>query len=105
MNSHHPNIKLTAETNPTRFLDTAFNKNLDGSVTTKVFRKPRKLPAFWNSQMPKRYKWNNIRGEIHRAFKIASYFDAEVQTITLKYLQALKFGGNDRSVTASLPRA
>ena len=86
MNSHHPNIKLTIETNPTRFLDTAFSKNLDGSVT-KVFCKPRKLPAFWNSQIPKRYKRSNIRGDLHHAFKIASNFDAEVQTITLKYLE------------------
>ena len=56
MNSPHPNIKLTVETNPTRFLDTAFSKNLDGSITTNAFCKPGKLPTFWNSQMPKRYK-------------------------------------------------
>ena len=37
MNSHHPNIKLTVETNSTRFLDTSFSKSLDDSVTTKVF--------------------------------------------------------------------
>ena len=36
MNSHHPNIKLTVETNPTIFLDTVFSKNLDGSVTTNI---------------------------------------------------------------------
>ena len=89
MNSHHPNIKLTVETNPTRFPDTAFSKNLDGSVTTKVFRKPRKLPTFWNSQIPKRYERNNIQGDLHRAFKIASDFDAEVQTITLTYLEVV----------------
>ena len=45
MNSHHPNIKLTVETNPTRFLDMAFGKNLDGFVTT-FFHKPGKLPTF-----------------------------------------------------------
>ena len=71
MNSHNPNIKLTVETNPTRFLDTAFSKNLDGSVTTKVFRKPGELPTFWNSQIPKRYKRNNMRGDFHRDFKTA----------------------------------
>ena len=75
MNSHHPNIKLTIETNPDRFLGTAFIKNLDGSVTTDVLCKPRKLPTFWNSQTPKRYKWNNKRGDLHHAFRIAS--DAE----------------------------
>ena len=87
MNSHNPNIKLTVETNPTRFLDTAFSKNLDGSVTTKVFCKPGKLPTFWDSQIQKGYKHNNIQGELHCAFKIASEFDAEVQTIRLKYLE------------------
>ena len=54
MNSHDPNIKLIVETNPTRFLDIIFSKNLDGSVMSKVFRKPGKLPTFWNSQIPKR---------------------------------------------------
>ena len=87
MNSHHPNIKLTVETKTTRFLDTDFSKNLDGSVTTKVFRKPQNLPTFWNFQIPKIYKRNNIRGDLHCAFKIASDFDAEVQTIILKYLK------------------
>ena len=45
-NSHHPNIKLTVETNPTIFLDRVFSKNFDGSVTTNVFRKLGKLPTF-----------------------------------------------------------
>ena len=86
MNSHHPNIKLTIETNPNRFLDTAFSKNLYGSVTN-VFHKPGKLPTFWNSQIPKRYKRNSIQGDLHHAFKIASDFNAEVQTITQIYLE------------------
>ena len=51
MNSHHKNIKLTVETNPTRFLDTAFTVNPDGFVTANVFQKPRKFPGFWNSQI------------------------------------------------------
>ena len=45
-NSHHPNIKLTVETNPSIFLDRVFSKNFDGSVTTNVFRKLGKLPTF-----------------------------------------------------------
>ena len=53
MNSHHKNIKLTVESNPTRFLDTAFNVTPDCSVTTKVFRKPGKCPVFWNFQIRK----------------------------------------------------
>ena len=55
MNSHHPHIKLTFKTNPTRFLDIVFSNNLDSSVMTKVFHKPGKLPTYWNSQIPKRY--------------------------------------------------
>ena len=88
MNSHHKNIKLTVESNPTRFLDTDFNVNPDGSITTKVFRKPGQFPAFWNSQISKRYKRNNINGDLHRALKIASDFDTEVSIITKKYLDA-----------------
>ena len=88
MNSHHKNIELTVESKPTRFLDTALNVNPDGSVTKKVFRKPGKLPAFWNSQIPKSYKRNNVNGDLHRAFKVASDFDAEVSIITKKYLDA-----------------
>ena len=78
---------MTVGTNPTRFLDTAFSKNFDGSVTTNVFREHGKLPAFLNSQIPRRYKSNNIRGDFHCAFKNASDFDAEVQTITRKNLE------------------
>ena len=63
MNSHHKNITLTVEMNPARFLDAAFNVNPDGSVTTKVFRKPGKFLAFWNPQIRKRYKRNNINGD------------------------------------------
>ena len=37
INSNHKNIKFTVESNPTRFFDTAFNVNPNGSVTTKVF--------------------------------------------------------------------
>ena len=78
---------MTVGTNPTRFLDTAFSKNFDGSVTINVFRKHGKLPAFLNSQIPRRYKWNNIRVYFHCAFKNASDFDVEVQTITRKNLE------------------
>ena len=55
-------------------------------MTTKVFQKPGKFPAVWNSQTPKRYKRNNINGDLQQAFKIASDFDAEVPMITKKYL-------------------
>ena len=85
-NSHHKNVKLTVESNPNRLLDTTFNVNPDGFVTTKVFWKSGKFSAFWNPRIPKRYKNNNINGDLHRAFKIASDFDTEVSIITKKYL-------------------
>ena len=47
MNSHHRNIKLTVETNPIRFLDTIFNVNPDGSVTTKVFHRTWRIYSLW----------------------------------------------------------
>ena len=75
INSYHKTIKLTVEFNLTRFLDTTFNINPDGSVTAKLFRKPGKFPAFWNSQIPKRYKRKSINGELHRALKNVSNFD------------------------------
>ena len=74
MNSHHKNIKLTIEINPTRFLGTAFNVNLDIFTATKYFKNL------------ERYKRNIINGDLHQAFEIASDFDAEVSTITEKYL-------------------
>ena len=41
--------------------------------------------TFWNSQIPKWYKWNNIQDELHCAFETASDFDAEFQINTWKY--------------------
>ena len=62
-------LKRQVETNPNRFLNTAFNVNLDGSVTTTVFGKPRKFSAFWSPQIPKRDK-NNINGDLYGVFNL-----------------------------------
>ena len=59
MNSHHQNIKSTAETNSIKCLDIAFKVNPDGSATAKPFQKLWKFPAFWNFQIPKRNKRND----------------------------------------------
>ena len=98
MNSHHKNIKLTVETNPTRFLDTDFKINSDGSVPTKLFWRPGKCPPFWNYQIPKRCKINNINGDLHLAFEIASDFNAEASIIKKKYLDAENLIGFIKSV-------
>ena len=88
LNSYHNNIKLTVEVNPSRFLDTSFHVKDDATVITSVYRKPGKLPNFWNSQVPKRYKRNAINGDLHRAFKISSDFDTEVSIIRNRFLES-----------------
>ena len=61
------------QVNPTRVLDAAFNVTPDGSVTAKVFQKPEKLPAFWNSQILKRYKMNK-NGDLIESLKLLLIF-------------------------------
>lgn len=87
LNEYHPNIKFTIEENPTHFLDTAINK-YDNDISTSVYTKPNKLPGFWKSRIPNKYKRNAIRTELHRASKISSDFGAEVSRITRKYSDA-----------------
>ena len=48
--------------------------------------KPGKLPVFWSSKVPKRYKRNAITGELHRARRIASDFEKETTRIKKKFL-------------------
>ena len=47
-----------------------------------------KVPLSWSSKTPKRYKRNTIRGELHRASKISSNFDAELVRIRRKVRNA-----------------
>ena len=84
LNNYHPNIKLTIEHNPEHFLDTAILKGDEG-ITTTVYSKPNKVPVFWSSRIPKRYKRNCIRGELHRASKISSDFEIELKRIRQKF--------------------
>ena len=67
--------KKIVETNSTRFLDTGFKVNPDGSATTTVFWKLGIFPAFWHSQIPNRCKRNNINGDLLRACRTVSNFD------------------------------
>ena len=46
LNSYHPNIKLTIEINPNKFLDIERTEN-EGIIETKVYRKTTKLPIPW----------------------------------------------------------
>ena len=87
LNSYHPNIKLTSEKNPTKFLDTEIIRR-GCKIETKVYNKSKKLPVHWSSKIPTRYKRNAITGELHRAKRIANDFNFEVKRITKKFLSA-----------------
>ena len=84
LNSYHHRIKFTVEVNPEKFLDTRILHNVNG-IETSVYRKPNKLPTNWSSKVPKRYKRNAINGDLYRASKIATDFNAEKETIKRKY--------------------
>ena len=88
LNNFHPNIKLTVEVNPVKFLDTTIILNNEGVVTTQVYRKENKKAVPWISKIPKRYKRNTISGDLHRSRKIASNFDIEIKAIKAKYNKA-----------------
>ena len=70
LNSYHKNIKLTIEINPIKFLDTHLH-NKDGTYVAKVHTKEAKIPGHWSSQIPKRYKRNSIKVDLHGAKKIS----------------------------------
>ena len=87
LNNYHPNINLTVEVNPKRFLDREMISN-GNRFETKVFHKETKLATHWSSAVPKRYKRNSILGDLHRAKAISSYFVDEVEYIRKKYKKA-----------------
>ena len=87
LNSYHKNINLTIEINPIKFLDTHLH-NKDGTfVVTKVYRKETKIPAHWSSQIPKRYKRNSIKVDLHRAKNISTNFKEELKFIRNKFIK------------------
>ena len=69
LNNYHPNIKLTIEVNPSKFLDTEIMVK-NGIIETCVVVKESKIPNQWSSAVPKKYKRNAILGDLHRANKI-----------------------------------
>ena len=87
LNSYHPNIKLTIEVNPSKFLDTKLT-NINGTYKFNVYRKNTKLPSPWTSKTPKRYKRNTINGDLHRSKRISSNFDEEIPLIKEKFMKA-----------------
>ena len=70
LNNYHPNIKLTIDVNPSKYLDTEIMiKN--GIIETSVAVKQAKIPNHWPSAVQKRYKRNKIPGDLHRAHKVS----------------------------------
>ena len=88
LNNFHPNIKLTIEINPEKFLDTKTLLKNEGVVTTQVYQKENMKAVPCVSKIPKRYKRNTISGDLHRYRKIASNFDIEIRAIKAKYNKA-----------------
>ena len=87
LNNYHPNIKLTIEVNPIKFLDTKLT-NINCTYKFNVYRKNTKLPSPWTSKTPKRYKWNTINGDLHCSKRISSNFDEEIPLIKEKFMKA-----------------
>ena len=87
LNKSHPNIKYTIETMPENFLDTKIIYE-DNQIKTKIHRNERKLPAYWTSRIPKRYKQNAINADLNRAARIASTFTEEISAMKRKFLNA-----------------
>ena len=86
LNSYRKNIKLTTEINPIKFLDTHLH-NKDGTFVTKVYREETKIPTHWSSQIPKRYKRNSIKVDLHRAKNISTNFEEELKFVRNKFIK------------------
>ena len=80
LNNYHPNIKLTIEINPNKFLDTEIIDN-KGVIEMKAYRKITKLPVPWASNIPKRYKRNTRNTDLYCPKRIASNLDNKLVTI------------------------
>ena len=87
LNQYHNNINLTIEKSPKMFLDTGLELR-NGKYETKVYRKETKMPIHWNSKAPKQYKRNAVLGDLHRAKRISTDFENEIEIIRYKYKNA-----------------
>ena len=92
LNSIHPNIKFTYESNASiPFLDIFIQKS-DNKLNLSIYRKPTSTDLYthWNSFIPTRYKINLITCLIDRAYKICNSYQAihqEFQNITKRLLK------------------
>ena len=87
MNKYHPNINLTVEVNPSKFLDTKIHRD-NNEIKCFAYHKEMKLPFHWTSAVPKHYKKNVIIGDLHRVNNLSSNFEQEIGIIRNKYIKA-----------------
>ncbi|KAK3700593.1 hypothetical protein QZH41_001583 [Actinostola sp. cb2023] len=78
LNNFHPNIQFIVEVDPDHFLDTSIHFK-DGKFTTSVYKKPGKLFVNWKSATPIKWKRNTILGALHRAKRIVTNWEDEVE--------------------------
>ena len=87
LHNYHPNIKLTIEINPNKFLDTEITEN-EGATETKMHRKKTKLPVPWSLNIPKSYKMNTMNKNLYLAKRIAPNLANELVIIKKRSLAA-----------------
>ena len=63
MNKYRPNINLTVEVNPSKFLDTKIHRD-DNEIKCFTYHKEIKLPLHWTFDVPKYHKKNAIIGDL-----------------------------------------
>ena len=97
LNNYHPNISLTLEVNPKQFLDTSIDF-IKRETITSVYTTKNNLPVFSSSKIPKRYKRNAIKGELHRLQKFLPHSmlkltESDKNFLTLVFLSIKDFQG------------
>ena len=86
LNNYHPNIKLSIDVNPSKFLDAKLT-NINGAYKLNVYWKNRKLPSPWSSKTPKRYKQNIINSGLHHSKRISSDLNEKISLMKEKFMK------------------
>ena len=87
MNKYHPNINLTIEVNPSKFLDTNISRE-NNETKYSTYHKEMKLPFHWMCAVPKQYKNNVIIGDLRCVKNLSLNFEQEVRITKDKYMKA-----------------
>ena len=80
MNSYHLIIKLTIESNLSKFLDTKITWK-ENDIKCFTYHRDNKLPSQWTYAEPRNYEKNAIVGELHCTSKINSELEQEIPRI------------------------